>query len=155
MTLSNLPPDPAIQMFQTRIREELPEFGPSIGDPIPDAYGNHCLLDVPCPSSPGRCRLEVLFRGDCFQIAFSVAATGGAAEQVIIVDEDLSGSVAATIDFLRDIVTGRIVVDVLRYRFLWFRPYYRAFFRETSRRPPCCTVETLAWAAAPKIQDMG
>ena len=134
---------PVVQIFQSRMRDELPEFAASSGTVTPDGFGNLTLLDVPCPSSSSR--LGVLYRGYCFEISFSVTEARGPAEQQVIITGDLAGSVAATIDFLRGIVTGRILIDVLRYRLLWFRPYYLAFFREGSRRRRGRIVRTLSW----------
>lgn len=134
---------PALQMFQTLIRQELPELATASADAKPDGYGHYTLLDIPCPSSSSR--LCVLYRGDCFEISFSVAEARGPAEQQIIITDDLAGATAATIDFLRGIVTGRILVDVLGYRLLWFQPYCLAFFRDSSRRPRGRIVRTISW----------
>jgi len=134
---------PVVRMFQARLREELPELALSSGLPASDGSGNFTLLDIPCPSGP--CRLGVLCRGDCFEISFSVPGTRGPAEQQVIIAGDMDGSVTDTIDFIRGIMEGRILVDVLRYRLPWFQPYYLAFFRESSRRPERRRVRTLSW----------
>jgi hypothetical protein len=146
---------PVVQMFQTGIREELPELAASAGTATPDGFGNFTVLDAPCPSSPDRCRLGVLYRGDCFEIAFSVAEARGPAEQQILIASDLAGTVAATVDFLRGIVAGRILVDVLRHRLLWFRPYYLVFFREASHRPPGRAVQSIRWTSNGEAQNVG
>jgi hypothetical protein len=134
---------PVVRMFQTRIREELPEFAAVTDTATPDGFGNFKLLDIPCPSNPSR--LGVLYCGDCFEISFSVAETRGPAEKQIIITSDLSSAVTATIDFLQGIITGHILVDVIRYRLFWFQPYYLAFFREASRRPKGHIIQTLRW----------
>jgi len=134
---------PVVQIFQSRMRDELPELAASAGTATPDGFGNFTLLNIPCPSGPSR--LGVLYRGDCFEITFSVAEARGPAEQQVVIADDLAGAVTATIDFLRGIVTGRILVDVFRYRVLWFQPYHLAFFREPSRRPRGRIVRTLSW----------
>jgi hypothetical protein len=134
---------PVVQMFQSRIREKLPELADSTGAATPDGFGNFTLLDIPSPSSSSR--VGVLYLGDCFEISFSVAEARGPAERQVIITDDLAGAVAAVVDFLRDIVTGRILVDVFRYRLLWFQPYHLAFFRESSRRPRRRIVRTLSW----------
>jgi len=54
--------------------------------------------------------------------------------------------VEASVDYLRDIVAGLTVVDVVRYRYSWFCPYYLAFFRQASRAALKHTVETINWA---------
>lgn len=132
------------QMFQTRMREVLPDFAASAGTAMPDGFGNFTLLDVLCASNSSR--LGVLYRGDCFEISISVADARGPAEQQVIIGDDLARAVAATVDFLRDIVAGRVLVDIVRYRLLWFQPYCLAFFRETSRRPRGRVVRTLSWS---------
>ena len=87
------------------------------------------MLDLPWPAAPKRCALVALYSpGDCFDVSFTVAETRGPAERLILIDCNLSGVLSATVDFIRDILCGRIVVDVLRYRFLWFQPYHLAFF---------------------------
>jgi hypothetical protein len=134
---------PVVQMFQTRLREQLPDLASSSGTARPDGFGNFTLLDVPCQSSSSR--LGVLYRGDCFEISFSVADTRGPAEQQVMIGDDLARAVASSVDFVRDIVSGRVLVDVLRYRLLWFQPYHLAFFRESSRRPRGRIVRTLSW----------
>jgi hypothetical protein len=144
---------PAIEMFQTRVRQELPELAASVGDPVPDGYGNFILLDVPCPSNPDRCRLGVLFCGECFEISFSVVETRGPAECQIHLGSDLASSVSETIRYLHGILTGGILVDVFRYRWFWFQPYYLAFFREASCRPRGNIVQTLSWKDCGKSID--
>jgi hypothetical protein len=145
---------PVIEMFQARIREELPELATSAGTATPDGFGNFTLLDVPCPSSPKRCRLGVLYRGDCFEIAFSVVEARGPAEHQVIITSDSAGAVTATIDFLRGVLSDRMLVDIFRYRILWFQPYHLAFFREASRHPRGRIVETLRWTANGKVKDV-
>jgi hypothetical protein len=131
-------------MFLARIREELPELAASASTAAPDGFGNFMLLDIPCSASSSR--LAVLYRGDCFEISFSIADTRGPAEHQVIISNDLAAATAATIDFLRGIITGRILVDVFRYRLLWFQPYYLAFFRESPRRPRGRIVRTISWS---------
>jgi hypothetical protein len=136
---------PAIEMFQTRLRQKLPELATSVSEAIPDGLGNLTLLDVQCPLNPDRCRLGVLFCGECFEIWFSVAETRGPAERQILITSDLASSVAGTISFLHDIISGRILLDIFRYRWLWFKPYYLVFFRDSSARPARGVVQTLSW----------
>lgn len=146
---------PAIEMFQTRLRQEFPQFATSITAAIPDDLGNFTLLDIPCPSNPDRCRLGVLYRGECFEIWFSVAETRGPAERQILIGRDLANSVSEAIGFLRSIVAGGILVDIFRYRWLWFQPYYLAFFREASRHPKCRIIQTLSWTDCRKDDHFG
>jgi hypothetical protein len=136
-----------LETFQSRIRQELPQLMTWPGKAEPDGFGNYIVLDAPWPSKPDRCRLEVLFRGDCFQVAFYVAETRGPAEQVIISD-DPDAVVSATIEFRDSLVAGRILVDVSRSRFLWFAPYYLVSFRQESQRPGRRVVETISWRNA-------
>ena len=135
---------PVVQMFQTRMREALPDLAASTGAAIPDGFGNFTLLDVPCPSSSSR--LAVLYREYCFEISFSVADTRGPAERQVYISDDLARAVAATVDFLRDVVGSRVLVDVLQYRWLWFDPYYQVSFRESSHRPRGPILRTLSWS---------
>lgn len=144
-----------VQAFANRVREELPELTAALRGGNPDGYGNHVVLDLPWPHDPSRCRLGAFYSpDDCFEVSFSVAEARGPAERQMLVSGDSSGAVSATVDFLRDILTGRILVDVFRYRFLWFQPYYLAFFREASRRPRGRVVETLRWTANGKVDDV-
>lgn len=126
--------------------EALPSLAVSLGAAIPDGFGNFWLMDIPSPSNAGR--LGVLYRTDCIEVSFSVAETRGPAEQQILIndDDDVAIAVADTVDFLRDIVADRVVVDVLRCRLLWFRPYYLPFFREALRHPRGCIVRTIRWS---------
>jgi hypothetical protein len=137
----------AVQMFQSRIKEELPEFRNMVVNVTPDGFGNFTVLDVPVPFSPSRCRLAVLYREDCFEVSFSVAEARGPAERQIIISGDLAGAVAATTEFLGAIVDGHVVVDLLRCRSLSLQPYYLAFFRDVSERPKGRVVETVRWKA--------
>jgi hypothetical protein len=144
-----------IQTFETHVRKRLPELAAALRG-APDVYGNFVILDSRWTLNSNRCHLGVLYRpGDCFEISFSVAEARGPAERQILLGSDLPGAISAAADFLRDIVSGRVLVDVLRYRFLWFRPYYLAFFREASQRPRRHVVETLCWTAKEGGEDMG
>ena len=144
-----------IELFQSRVRKEFPEFAASLVTEEPDGFGNFMLLDVPWPPNPKRCSLSVLYRGDCFEVAFSVAETRGPAECNISLYFAISPSaVEWTIDFLREIVSSRIFVDVFRYRFFWFQPFYLAFFREATKAPRRRVVETLCWSGSRKAGDV-
>jgi hypothetical protein len=145
-----------VQAFEARVREQLPELVAGLRGGAPDGYGNYVVLDFPWPANPKRCALGAFYSpGDYFEVSFSVAEARGPAERQILVVGDLSGSISATVNFLRDVLSGRILVDVLRYRFLWFHPYHLAFFREASRSPRGRIVETLRWAAYGKDEDVG
>src|SRR5438093_8875821 len=109
-----------VQAFESRVREQLPELTTALCGGAPDGYGNHVVLDSPWPRNPGRCRLGAFYSpGDCFEVSFSVAEARGPAERQILVGSDSAGAVTATVDFLRDILSDRILVDVFRHRLLW------------------------------------
>jgi hypothetical protein len=80
---------PVVQMFQAWIREELPELAPPTGTATPDGFGNFTLLDIPCRWSSSR--LGVLYRGDCFEISFSVAEARGPASGALCPRDSLNG----------------------------------------------------------------
>ncbi|MEO5916459.1 MAG: hypothetical protein ABIS50_19640 [Luteolibacter sp.] len=144
-----------VQAFESLVREKLPELTTGLRGGTPDGYGNHVVLDVPWPANPSRISLGAFYSpDDCFEISFSVSEARGPAERQILIGSDLSGAISATVDFLRDILSGRILVDVVRHRFLWFRPYHLAFFREASRRASGRIVETLCWTANGKDEDV-
>jgi len=136
-----------VNRFQEAVRTVLPELADSVDRVVGDHSGNCRALTAPWPSNPNRCGLEVTYRGDCFEIAFFVAEARGPAEQQIIA-EDPAGLVNATIDFLRRVVRGEQVVDVLEYHRLSGEPYYLAFFRAVSEPPPARSVDLIQWPSA-------
>ena len=138
-----------IQLFENSIRRKLPQLSGFVRKPAPtpSQLGSSVeILSALCPTNPGRCSLSVIYRGDCLEISFWITGTRGPAERQFIINGDLLGAVEATVDYLREIVLGHILVDVVQYRVFWFRPYYLASFRQASRRPSRRTVETLSWA---------
>jgi hypothetical protein len=136
-----------IKLFEDTIVRKLPQFWVSVINPAPSELGAYEEIFIaPWPVDPNRCRLSVFYRVDCFEISFWVNETRGPAEAQILINGDLSGAVEATVDYLREIVLGHILVDVVQYRSFLFRRYYLAFFRAASRRASKRTVETLNWA---------
>ena len=135
-----------IKVFRKAICRELPKFAKFVVAAEPDEFSDHVILNVPWPRDPGRSLLIVMYRGDCFEVSFSVAGTRGPAERQIIIDKDLAVAVTVTVGFLSEIVSGQVLVDVVQYRILWFQPYRQAFFRQASAsRPSRKVVETLRW----------
>ena len=135
-----------LRTFESQVRERLPELAGGLCGGVPDGYGNYVVLDLPWPVNPTRCRLGVFYSpGDCIEVSFAISETRGPAERQVLARSDFAQMVSATVDFLGDFVSGRTVVDVIRCRWLWFRPYHLASFRDVSRRAGRGVIETLRW----------
>jgi len=141
-----------VHAFESRVRQRLPSLAEALRGGAPDGHGNNLLLEAPWPSDPKRGVLRVLYYpGDCFEISFSVTETRGPAELQIPLSlaPDLAGAAGAVVDYLGDFTSGHRVVQIHRYRFLWFQPYYLPFFGEQLPSRRGHIVETLRWAGAP------
>ena len=105
------------------------------------------VLRIPWPASPRQGQLTAHFRGDCFEVAFFCPGLRGPAEwQIFGSPHDDSSLVAATLRWLADFFSGKIVVVVERYRRWWFSPYHLAFFRAAARQPfGKRVVRVMAW----------
>jgi hypothetical protein len=136
-----------LRMFETQVRERVSQLAGGLCGATPDGHGNYLMLDLPWPANPARCRLGAFYSPrDCLEVSFAISETRGPAERQIHAGNDAANMVSQTVDFLRDIVSGRVVVDVTRYRWLWFQPYHLAFFRDSSSSAGRNVVETLRWS---------
>ena len=139
-----------LEDFAEQVRAKFPEYSSHLA-PIPIELSKspyHEAIGISWPSDAERCRLSAYFRGDCFEVSFSVAGTRGPAEAQIYgeSDDDPHTMVKNTVLFLEDFFSEQIVVAVERCRWLWFPPYYLPFFRSLSERPFGHRVsEVLSW----------
>lgn len=136
-----------IDIFNKEVSDRVPELIRYLRGGTYDGLGNYELLEAPWPLDPNRCTLGVLWRPEqnCFEISFSVLGTRGQAERQFIYKDDLTGAVTETIEFISDILAGRILVDIHRYRLFWFQHYYLPFFREASIPIKSGVIETISW----------
>ena len=139
-----------LEDFGERVRAELPDYAAYLA-PVPASLPDrpdHEAIGIPWPSDPARCRLSAFFRGDCFELSFSVVGTRGPAEMQIIGDPsgDPRTMVQGTVLFLQDFFAEHVVVVVERYRSLFFAPVYLPHFRRLSDRPVGRRVcEVISW----------
>lgn len=136
-------------LFQEQLRAKLPELVAASEAAHIDETGDFILLDIPCSSSYDR--LLVFSRDIWIEIALHFKETRGPAEALIGLNNDLENELAEvvneTVEYLQELVTGKIVVDICRYRNFWFKPYFLAWFRDSSESPHKRTVRTIQWSS--------
>ena len=140
--------DTVNNLFQEQLLIKLPGLSNESAPSITDEYGNFIVLDI--PSSFSHHSLLVFYR-DYFEISVAVSGTRGPAEALLGMDKDLPEAIDDTLDYLQDLVSGKIVIDICRYRFFWFKPNYLAWFRDSSEIPNKRTVRTIMWKTQESI----
>ncbi|NJK93483.1 MAG: hypothetical protein HC904_17710 [Blastochloris sp.] len=113
--------------------------------PPSDKIGWHEIFEMSRPGHQGQ-SLIVVDRDDTIEIAWRGLPTRGPAEFHWIAnkneDEEL---VRSAVSALISIIEGRTTAIIRRYRFLWFKPWYLAWFRQPGQNLESNVVKEIYW----------
>ncbi len=142
------------QRFSEALASERPALAKFLLSPPRGKAGWLEILDVPRPGHEGQ-SLLVVDRDDAIEISWRGLLRRGPAEFHWIEkkkeDEDLvRSSVFAVISILE----GHTTVMIRRYRFLWFSPYYLAWFRQPGQQLEPNITQEVRWNQAQPNQAL-
>lgn len=133
------------QRFSEVLASERPEFVKHLVSPPRGKTGWLEFFDVSRPGHEGQ-SLLVIDRDDTIEIAWRGLPTRGPAEFHWIEkkkeDEDL---VRLAVSAVISIIEGRTTAMIRRYRFLWFRPWHLAWFRQPGEALEANVVQEVRW----------